>query len=410
MTPLRDTITSFGTRHRHRLTLFASIFVGLVVVIALLGFLAAPWVVKSFVADKIGAEIGRKLEFGAVQINPFTLTAKLNQVVLYEPDRQHKMLTVGEVYLNASAASLFRLAPVISEIRIQQPVVHLIRVSESRFNFSDIVDKILAKPNTGTSHFSLNNIHLSGGQIDYDDQFRKSHHSLSEIDLAIPFLSNLKRRVDIFTKPAFSAKLDGSPFAISGKTRPFAETRDTTLQIDLDALSLPEFMALVPVALDFKLKSGLLDTRLNVDFHENADIGSVVVSGTAAVRDLQLQDQAGAPLLEWKKLSFELARIEPLNQLVRISALKLDAPQLHASRAKDGSINLLRAFTLPTNSASTASPNTAAAEPKKSKPFAFAMTQANITNGQLYWQDKAANDVTLHVKQLDAKLNNFNTD
>ncbi|HTN65380.1 MAG TPA: DUF748 domain-containing protein, partial [Burkholderiaceae bacterium] len=238
---MRAPTIHLGPTARQRLLLAAKILVAAIAVYALLGFFAAPLLVKTYVAPKIGEEIGRKLEFGEVQVNPFALSATLRNISLYEADQQNKMLTVGEVYLNASAASLLRLAPVVTEIRIEQPVTRIVRSGENRFNFSDIIDKIRAQPDSGngTAHFSLHNIHLLQGRIDYDDQFRQSRHSLTEIDLALPFLSNLKRGVDIFTKPAFSAKLDGSPFAISGQMRPFAPTHDTSLQIDLDGLALP---------------------------------------------------------------------------------------------------------------------------------------------------------------------------
>ncbi len=393
--------------HRRRFLQALKILAVVVAVYALLGFFAAPPLVKSFVAHKLGDQIGRRLEFGEVRTNPFALSMTLRNVVLYEPDRKTAMLTVGEVYMNASAASLLRLAPVVTEIRIEQPLARIVRSGENRFNFSDIVDRIRAQPaGGGGAHFALNNMHLRQGRIDYDDQLRQSRHSLSDIDLAIPFLSNLRNGVEIFTKPAFSAKLDGSPLALSGQTRPFAPTHDTALQIDLDGLSLPEFMALLPGPLNFKLASGLLDTRLNIDFHQSGTTGSVVVSGHAAVRQVELQEKSGAPLLQWDRLSVELERAEPFNKLVRLAAVKLEAPVLHASRQQDGALNLLRALSLP--SSAPAKPAEAQGEPLR-----LALARAEISNGQLQWRDAAAGPAgaaTLDIKKLDAALTGFNSD
>lgn len=401
---MRAPTIHLGPATRQRLLLTAKILIAALAIFALLGFFAAPAVVKTYVANTLGDEIGRKLEFGEVQVNPFALSATLRNISLYEADRKSKMLTVGEVYLNASAASLLRLAPVVAEIRIEQPVARIVRSSENRFNFSDIVDKLLAQPaNQGGAHFSLHNIHLRGGRIDYDDQWRQSRHSLSEIDLALPFLSNLKRGVDLFTKPAFSAKLDGSPLAISGQTRPFAATHDTALQIDLDGLSLPEYMALAPVPLNFKLESGLLDTRLNLDFHQTGETGSMVISGHAALRQVQVQEKSGAPLLQWERLALDLERVEPFNKLVRLASLKLEAPVLHASRRQDGSLNLLQAFSPP--------PTANGAAPA-AKPMVLALAQAEITGAQVQWRDAAAGPASaaLNVKKLDATLTDFSSD
>ena len=401
---MRAPTIHLGPATRQRLLLAAKILIAALAVFALLGFFAAPAVVKTYVANKLGDEIGRKLEFGEVQVNPFALSATLRNISLYEADRQDKMLTVGEIYLNASAASLLRLAPVVAEIRIEQPSARIVRSSENRFNFSDIVDKLLAQPASESSaHFSLHNIHLRGGRIDYDDQWRQSRHSLSEIDLALPFLSNLKRGVDIFTKPAFSARLDGSPLAISGQTRPFAATHDTALQIDLDGLSLPQFMALAPIPLNFKLESGLLDTRLNLDFHQTGETGSMVVTGHAALRQVQVQEKSGAPLLQWERLALDLERVEPFNKLVRLASLKLEAPVLHASRRQDGSLNLLQAFSPPPTASGTA---------PAAKPMVLALAQAEITGAQVQWRDAAAGPASaaLNVKKLDATLTDFSSD
>ncbi|HTN65488.1 MAG TPA: DUF748 domain-containing protein, partial [Burkholderiaceae bacterium] len=212
--------------------------------------------------------------------------------------------------------------------------------------------------------------------------------------------------VDIFTKPAFSAKLDGSPFAISGQMRPFAPTHDTSLQIDLDGLALPGYMALSPVPLDFKLESGLLDTRLNIDFHQSGASGTVVVSGQVIIRQVKLQEKSAAPLLQWERLTLELERLEPFNKLLRITSLKLESPVLHANRRADGSLNLLRAFPMPPSTASTPStPST--------RPMVFTLAQAEVSGARVQWHDAAAGPAgaaTLNVTKLDAALTDFSTD
>jgi len=410
---------------RHRLLLAAKIALVLIVIYALLGFFALPALLKNWVAPRLGEQIGRRVEIGEAHFNPFTLEATLQRLALYEADRQTAALTVGELYANVSSFSLLRLAPVLSEVRVEQPVVHIVRSGETRFNFSDIIDRMRAKPadDGGEAHFSVSNIHLRQGRIDYDDQWRQSQHSLSDIDLALPFLSNLGRRADVFTTPAFSAKLDGSPFEISGKTRPFATTHDAALQIDLDGLSLPQFMALVPIPLNFQLESGLLDTRLTVNFHQDDSGNSIVVSGHSALREVKLQDRDGAPLLQWEALSVELERLEPFQKQVQFSAIKLQGPQVQAVRLADGTLNLQRAFTLPPpesdgDAATAPEPDKEAdkktdKEPaaKPAQPFALGIAHAEVSGGRLQWRDAAtgAGEAALDIAKLDAALDHFSS-
>lgn len=391
-------------------------------------FFAGPPIVKSFVAKKIGEEIGRKVDFGAVKVNPFALSATISNIAIYEAgQQQEKTLAIDELYVDISLASVSHLAPVINEIRVTQPVVRVIRTGENSFNFSDIVNKMLAKPKSGDApaRFSLNNIHIHKGRIGYDDLVLKTHHAIADLDLSIPFLSNLPHDVEIFISPAFSAKVDGTPLAIKAKSKPFTTSRDTSVQINLDGLSLPTYMPFVPVQLNFKLVSALLDTRLNVDFQQSGAKQNIVISGDASVSKLQLQEKSGAPLVQWDRLSVALDRVEPFNNLVRLREVKLETPDLQVKRLQDGSLNLLQAFVLPaavppataqkdkaSNSASTVSDSQPATA--KSKPFIFSLASAEIMNGHINWQDAttdpAFGPAALVVKRLDASLSKFSTE
>ncbi|MCE9551094.1 MAG: DUF748 domain-containing protein [Betaproteobacteria bacterium] len=415
--------------NKHKRQIFSTGKIAAIVFLVFSAFLffVGPPVVKSFVAKQIGEEIGRKVDFGAVNINPFALSATISNIAIYEAgQQQEKTLAINELYVDVSLASVRHFAPVINEIRVTQPIVRVIRLGENNFNFSDIVNKILAKPKSSDApaRFSLNNIHIHQGRIDYDDRLLKSRHTISDLDLSIPFLSNLPHDVEIFISPAFSAKVNGTPLAIKAKSKPFTTSRDTSVQINLDGLSLPTYMPFVPVQLNFKLASALLDTRLNVDFQQIGGTQKIVISGDASVRELKLQDKSGAPLVQWDKLSAALDRVEPFNNLVKLREIKLETPDMQVKRLQDGSFNLLHAFelsaTVPatvqkdkaSNSASTTPSNQPTAA--KPKPFIFLLASAEIMNGRINWQDAttdpAFGPAALMIKRLDASLSKFSTE
>ena len=421
---MRKPALNLTQKHKRQLLSTGKIVVIVFLVLITLLFFAGPPIVKSFVAKKIGEEIGRKVDFGEVNINPFTLSVTIRDIAIYEAgQQQEKTLAIDELYVNASLASVRRFAPVINEIRVTQPVVRIIRIEENRFNFSDIVNKILAKPKSDNApaRFSLNNIHIQQGRIDFDDRVLQSRHTISDFDLSIPFLSNLPRDVEIFTFPAFSAKLNGTPLAIKAKAKPFATSHDASAQINIDGLSLATYMPFVPVQLNFKLISGLLDTRLNVDFKTSDSTQSVVISGDASVRKLQLQEKSGAPLVQWDKLSVVLDSVEPLNSVVRLREIKLEKPDVQVKRLQDGSLNLVHAFTSLSTVQKDKSSKSAGKPPSKqpattteSKPFEFSLAGAEIVNGRINWQDAttdpAFGSAALTIKRLDASLSKFSTE
>jgi len=390
------------------------------IVFCALLFFVGPPIVKSFVAKKIGEEIGRRVDFGEVSINPFGLTATIRDISVYEPDQRAKILAIDELHANLSTASIIHLAPVVNEIRIGKPVVRIVRTGENLFNFSDIVNRILEKlakqkPDETPSYFSFNNISIQQGRIDYDDRVLKSRHAISDLNLSIPFLSNLPHNVEIFTLPAFSAKINGTPLVIKGKSKPFTSSIETFVQINLDGLALPAYMPFVPIPLNFELTSGLLDTRLNLGFEQTSSSKKVVLSGQAGIRKLHLKEKSGAPLIQWDKLSVVLDRVEPLNNLARLRQIKLEGPDIEVSRMKDGSFNLLHAFKLPATGRDS-KPAASRPTPEKSQPqpFVFSLERAEIVNGRLSWgdgtTDPAFGPAALVVKRLDASLSKLRTD
>jgi uncharacterized protein involved in outer membrane biogenesis len=112
---------------------------------------------------------------------------------------------------------------VISELSLVAPTFRVVRLADGRFNFSDLIDEFAAQPasDAPTPLFSLNNIQISGGKIDFDDQMLGEKHQLSELNIGLPFISSLPQATAIFVEPTFSASIDGSPLLAQGKSKPF---------------------------------------------------------------------------------------------------------------------------------------------------------------------------------------------
>src|SRR5450830_860168 len=115
--------------------------------LALISWLALPSLVKKIAAEQTQAKIGRKLDIGEVSFNPFILALRVQDVTLYEPDQKTAAFSAKELVVNASATSLPRLAAILDEVKMVDPKVHIVRLSDEgigRYNFSDIIDRILA--------------------------------------------------------------------------------------------------------------------------------------------------------------------------------------------------------------------------------------------------------------------------
>ena len=140
-----------------------------------------------------------------------------------------------------------------------------------------------------------------------------SPDEIHDLSLAIPFLSNLFYRVDKYIEPEFSAVVNGAPFHLTGKSKPFDADREASLNLKLNRLGLSEYLTYVPKKLHFSLPGGTLDADIKVAFVQPEDKApSLQLSGAASLNNLKLEEAKDTPTVRLKSLNVSLESIEPL--------------------------------------------------------------------------------------------------
>ena len=330
------------SRPRLRKTLIGLII--FLVLFGLFGFFAAPHIVRSL-AEKHGSEfLGRQVTLKEVSINPYTLELSLAGLRILESNEETEALSLARLALDVEWSSLFRGAPIVRSVEIDQPRIRLARIDASTYNFSDVLNKILEQPSTDDepARFSINNIVLRGGHIDIDDQPLGRQHTISNIEIGLPFVSNLPSDITLHVEPSISARVNDAAFALQGKVRPFTDEREATLKLELKALDLARSDEYSPVPLDFRIATGTLDTDIEIGFRQPLDgEPRITLRGTLGLHDFRLDDKAGAALIKLPALDVVLNEIEPLIGKVDIASVRIDQPDIDVARAKDGRLNLL---------------------------------------------------------------------
>jgi hypothetical protein len=292
---------------------------------ALAGFLIAPAVIKWQLTKILSRELARPVTLEKLSINPFALSVRARGFVIREPSGQEPpgrepsagkpAVSFDELYINASLSSITRLSPVLDDVRLVRPVVRIVRNADKSYNYTDLIRKFTAAPaaepppeqtpgqQKGPPRFSLNNIEIIDGLVEFDDRPEGSHHAVSEIHVGIPFISSLPYATDITVQPAFSAKVNGTPVALKGETKPFKDTRETTLHLELTDLDLARYAGYSPVPLGVRLPRGRLDTKLTVLLTTRSGLlDTLRIIGGAVIKGLQVADEAGAPLAAFESL------------------------------------------------------------------------------------------------------------
>jgi hypothetical protein len=335
----------FVRRHGHKLR---NVILGVLVVLAAfaaLGFFVVPPVAKYYVVKTLSEQLGRDVAIQDIAFNPFALSARVQGLAVHERRSSQTFFAFDELLLNLEYRSLLRRAPVLKQVTLVRPYVHIARnLDGTSYNFSDLLTKFSAPSGTDRSHgtprFSLNNIQLLNGRVEFDDHPKRLRHTVSEIGVAIPFISNLPDVVDVYVQPAFAAKVNGTPVALHGRTKPFKDTLETSIDLNIERLELPKYVEYVPARLGFQLASGLLDTRLTASFVRAHDKGPLLtVRGDLGVEKLAIRSLDGKPLLNLAALTVPVAGIDVLARKIQLGSIAFTSPEVFVRRNQDGTIN-----------------------------------------------------------------------
>jgi hypothetical protein len=135
-----------------------------VLLFGIVGYFAIPKVARWGVESVASRELGRTVTVQEITANPFSLQVTLRGLeVAGAPGETTPLLTIREVVANASIESVVRLAPVLDALSIDALTANIVRLDAQRFSFSDIVDRVRARPKTSDepARFSVSNIEVT---------------------------------------------------------------------------------------------------------------------------------------------------------------------------------------------------------------------------------------------------------
>ncbi|MDD4092153.1 MAG: DUF748 domain-containing protein, partial [Smithellaceae bacterium] len=333
--------------------------------IGLVGFLILPAVLKPVLTKKISETLHREATIEQIKINPFDLSATIRGFKLADPGGHESFIAFQELHVNVDVlTSVFRRALILEEIRLDQPHIGITRKADGTYNFSDLIPREETQPKEPAKPFlfSLNNIQITRGTADFHDTPNKTNHSIRNLDLDVPFVSNIDYYMKHYVQPKFSAVVNGHTVSVAGKTQPFQASRESLLDIDIRDIDVPFYLQYAPVKMNFKLTRALMDIRLQLHFvmpQEKAP--ELKLTGRADLKNVAVDDPRGNKILRLPSMAVKLASVRPLVPRVHLSEISLDGLQLAVRRNSKGEINLLNLVGTPTKT----KPEQTAPEKKK---------------------------------------------
>jgi uncharacterized protein involved in outer membrane biogenesis len=384
---------------RHpRIRKFAIWLVAILAVIGISAF-AAPPLLKGKIATELSKTLHREVSIEQTWFNPFTMSLTVRGFLVKERQGSATAVSFDELYANLELQSLFRWAPVFKEFRLTKPYISLIRNQDRTYNFTDLIDEFTKGPPKDppgpTPRFAINNIQVLDGRIDFDDRPEQTKHVVSSIKIGVPFISSIPSHVEITVEPALHALVNDAPLEIDGETKPFKDSRESTIHLDIDKLQIPKYVEYSPVELNFKVPSGQLSSKLTASFKTNKDRPSEFsISGNVEINELKLHEKNDSPLLNLPALDVVIDAVEVFAQTASLKSVKAQSPELHVIRNRDGTLNLASLI--------AASKTEKAPEPKtKEKPFGYRVAEIVIDQGKVVFTDRTP------VQPFEKRLENI---
>ncbi|NWG03553.1 MAG: DUF748 domain-containing protein [Syntrophaceae bacterium] len=373
----------------------------------LIGFFVLPPIFKSILTKQLSQVLHREVTIDQIKINPYALSVTGRGLMIKDRGSSETFASCEEIYLNLQSLSALRLALILKEVRFKKPFIKIVRRPDLSYNFSDIIEKKETVPTEKEKskplRFSFNNIKIEDGSMDLFDEPVKKKHTVRELNIGIPFLSNIPSYVQIYVQPLFSAKINDTPYSIQGQTKPFHQSLETSFDININDLNLPYYLAYLPTKTNMKIHSAYLDTQLKISFLQSKDEKpSMTVTGNIALKKIAVDDGQNKPLLRLPLLTLSIAPSEPLTKTFHLSNISVQSPELEISRDEKGMLNVLSLF-----------PETKETKPAPKKeevsiPFSLDIDEVQFLGGKITFSDRSGSKPFKTIlNPIDLKVDHF---
>ncbi len=391
------------------------IFLSLLVLFVL-AWQALPGLLKSQIQSRGSEALGRNVTLEALEFKPWTLELTLSGLKVASADGKSTQFAVGRIYADASSQSLWRMAPVLDAITLEQPQVSLTHLGDGHYDIDDLLQRFAPKPDAAPSSstpFSLYNVVLKDGSADFVDHVAgvERQHSLRKLNVSLPFLSSFESQREVTVQPHLAFELNGSVFDSAAQATPFAQVRKGEATLQITHLDIAPYLPYLPASLPVRLKAAVLDCSLKISF-EQASTHKLQVSGAIKVSGIKVSEKSGGEWLSIGSVQAVIKELRPLEQSLVLESLDVNAPTLLITRNHDGVLNLpggaapektaAQAATIP--SPQSSQPD--AAKPQTNSGWQVALERLHLQGGQLRLTDESvAPTVKLALADTQLTLN-----
>lgn len=375
-----------------------------------LGHFGVPYVART-VLERFGStELGRTVAVQDIRFNPWTWRFELEGLSVKSQEGAGYFLTLDELAVDASGATLTNMAPVIEEVTVKG--LHgTLTWSDENLKEAEKYESKDAPAETAADStlpaFAVYNVNVSDTSLRFVDKTRGIDQKIEDLTLALPFVSTLPAERESIVTPKLSLKLNGTPIVATGSTRPFGQSLEAQLRLNVSKLDVVPLLQLVPAlrTAPAHLDKGLLTSDLSLVFRNptGGNPAQLLVSGKVALDDVLVEQRVAgkdALLLSAKSLTVDAKEIDPIGQRIDINTVAIESPKANLTMG-DG------VLAATASAPDAAAPKDAASQSAgaSSAPWAWSLGTLSVRNGTITWHDgKVSPAVNMTVSNLKADL------
>ncbi len=377
------------------------------------GFFILPAVVKMVLEKKLSETLHRQAAIQKLQVNPYTLTTRIQGFRLSDLEGKTDFVAFDEFFVNLQIVSLFKRALIIESVIVSSPKIKFSHNQDLTYSFSDLlVDAKKKEPDEKTGEpflFSINNIEIKDGFIRFQDFPKDKVHQIAQLNLAIPSISNLPYSIDNYILPHFSAVVNGTKVSTEGKTKPFLNSRETLVSLDVKGLNLPEYLQYIPNPTKVTLKSGTVDINANLSYRNKDNRAYALgLSGTITIADMEITDNQGKSYIRLPHTLINIDDSEIFRKEIRISSFLLKNPEIDFERVSGVDI-LPISLLASSEKEEIAGPEHDRSDNNPESSLKLIVDEVIVEKGRIRFSDETVSPFLTILHPVDVKIADFTT-
>ena len=324
---------------------------------ALLGFVAAPYAVKTYGIPALSERLRHPVFLGDVTLNPFTFALTLSDFEIQEADGR-PMLGFQELFVNFEGTSLVRSAFLFDEIRLTLPfgLVHI--QADGKLNLLGLVppptgqnDPPAEAPAPGVNAerkplppVDIRLLSIRQGVIEFRDDSKRKPVSIDVVPIEIT-LQNFSTRRGGENAYAFTAEF-GEGEILDWEGEFHLDPLESNGRISLSNVKLNTFWPSIRDRFRFDILSGavMVDVRYRFDMAV-APINVQLSDGKIVLSDFRLAAVGDRdPVVTIPSLALDAIRLDLPKQELGVQTIRMTGADIRTWLAQDGVINFKPLF------------------------------------------------------------------